>query len=284
MKFPKFLIRKLPIGPVCHTQNILKDLKINTVCDQANCPNKFECYSQKRATFLALGKYCTRSCAFCGVAHLKNPPPPDEEEPQNIALAAKRLRLKHIVITMVARDDLEDKGASHLSKIIKEVKLLNPLSTIEVLTSDFSRRFDLIDLVLSQNIDIFNYNIETVKRLSGKIRHMATYENSLKILKHVKKSKKTKFVKSGFMVGLGETKKEVFSTLKDLNAVNCDIITIGQYLSFSKKKYPVKSFISLSDFKKFEDYAKKLGIKNIYAKPYVRSSYNAGLILNSLTS
>ncbi len=288
MKLPKYLRRKLPIGPIYQTQNIIKDLKINTVCLEADCPNKFECFSKKCATFLALGKKCTRSCAFCNIEYCKNPPPLDENEPKNIAIAAKRLDLTHIVITMVTRDDLEDQGALHLAKIIKEVKLSNPLSTIEVLTSDFFGKFDLIDIVLDQDIDIFNYNIETVKRLTPKIRHIATYENSLKILKYVKNSKKTKivesrFVKSGFMVGLGETKEEVFSTIRDLHKVGCDIITIGQYLSPSKKKYPIKSFITPIEFKEYEDFAKKLGVKNIYAQPYVRSSYNAELILKTST-
>lgn len=278
MKLPPHLRRKLPIGPICQTENILKDLKINTVCLEANCPNKFECYSKKCATFLALGKFCTRSCAFCNIQYSKNPPKPDENEPKNIAIAAKKLGLKHIVITMVTRDDLEDKGAIHIAKIIKEVKLLNPTSSIEVLTSDFSLRFDLIDIVLDQGVNIFNYNIETVKRLTPKIRHIATYENSLKILKYVKNSKKTSFVKSGFMVGLGETKEEVFSTIKDLYSIDCDIITIGQYLAPHNKKYPIKSFILPKEFKEYEEFAKKIGVKNIYSEPYVRSSYNADLI------
>lgn len=282
MKFPKYLRRKLPIGPIYHTENILKDLKINTVCLEANCPNKFECYSKKYATFLALGKKCTRSCGFCNIEYSKNPKPPDKDEPKNIALAAKKLNLKHTVLTMVTRDDLVDKGANHIAQIIKELKLLNPSSTIEVLTSDFSCRFDLIDIILDQKIDIFNYNIETVKRITPKVRHIATYENSLKILKYAKKSKKTKFVKSGFMVGLGETTKEVFATIKDLHKVNCDIITIGQYLSPNKNKYPIKAFISPSQFKKYETFALKLGIKKIYAKPYVRSSYNAQLIFKDI--
>jgi len=284
MKLPKYLRRKLPIGPLGQTEKILKSLNINTVCFEANCPNKFECYSKKCATFLALGKKCTRSCAFCNIEHSKNPSLPDAKEPKKIALSAKKLNLKHIVITMVTRDDLKDKGANHLAKIIKEVKLLNPLSTIEVLTSDFSARLDLIDIVLKQNIDIFNYNIETVKRLTPKIRHIATYENTLKILKYVKKTKKTKFVKSGFMVGLGETKKEIFSTIKDLYKNGCDIITIGQYLSPNKKKYPIKAFILPSAFQEFEIFAKKLGIKHIYAHPYVRSSYNASELIQKVTS
>lgn len=281
MIFPKHFRRKLPIGPICKTENILKDLKINTVCLEANCPNKFECYSKKCATFLALGNYCTRSCAFCNIKHSKTPFKPDEEEPKKIALAAKRLELRHIVITMVTRDDLEDKGATHIAKIIKEVKRLNPTSSIEVLTSDFSCKNDLIDIVLNENVDIYNYNIETVRRLTPKIRHLATYENTLKILKYVKDTKKTLFTKSGLMVGLGEKKEEVFSTIKDLKTVNCDIITIGQYLAPNAKKYKVKAFITNEEFQEYEDFARSLGIKHIFSNPYVRSSYNAHLILKN---
>jgi len=284
MKFPKYLRRKLPIGPLGKTDNILKDLNINTVCKEANCPNKFECYSKKCATFLALGKKCTRSCAFCDIEYAKNPGKVDRNEPKKIAIAAKKLELKHIVITMVTRDDLEDKGANQLSKIIKEVKRINPISTIEVLTSDFACNFNLIDIVLDQRVDIFNYNIETVKRLTPKIRHIATYENTLKILRHAKKSKKAKFIKSGFMVGLGEKKEEVFETIQDLQKAKCDIITIGQYLSPNKKKFPIKDFITPDTFNEYKDFAKSIGVKNIYANPYVRSSYNAELIKNTASS
>ncbi|NGX33616.1 MAG: hypothetical protein K1060chlam4_01687, partial [Candidatus Anoxychlamydiales bacterium] len=168
----------------------------------------------------------------------------------------------------------------HLCKIIREVKKTNPNSTIETLTSDFSLKFDLIDLILNEKIAIFNYNIETVERISPKIRHKATYDNSLKILRYAKNSKKAKFVKSGLMVGVGETKKEVFQTIKDLNEAGVDIITIGQYLSPNNKKHPIKSFVTPKEFQEYKDFAKKIGVHNIYADPYVRSSYNAKDILN----
>ncbi|HEU64136.1 MAG TPA: lipoyl synthase [Chlamydiae bacterium] len=275
MNFPEFLRKKLPIGPLNKTIETIKKHNLHTVCTEANCPNRFECFSKKTATFLALGKECTRACSFCDIDFAKKPKKPDPLEPFNIAKSAKILELRHIVITMVARDDLEDEGANHLCKIIQEVKKLNPESTIETLTSDFSCRFDLIDLVLDQEVDIFNYNIETVERISPKIRHKATYSNSLKILKYAKESKKVKFVKSGLMVGVGETKKEVFQTIKDLKEAGVDIITIGQYLSPNNKKYPIKSFITPKEFQEYKDFAKKIFVKNIYAAPYVRSSYNA---------
>ena len=280
MNFPKFLRKKLTIGPLNKTIETIKKNKIHTVCTEANCPNRFECFSKKTATFLALGKECTRSCAFCDIDFSKKPKMPDPKEPFNIAKSAKILNLQHIVITMVTRDDLPDRGANHFCKIIYEVKKLNPNSTIETLSSDFSCKFDLIDLVLDEKIDIFNYNIETVERISPKIRHIATYTNSLKILKYAKESKKVKFVKSGLMVGVGETKIEVFQTIKDLKEAGVDIITIGQYLSPNSKKYPIKSFITPNEFQGYKDFAKKIGVKNIYADPYVRSSYNAKDILN----
>lgn len=284
MKFPSFLRKKLQIGPLNKTIETIKKHNLHTVCTEANCPNRFECFSKKTATFLALGKKCTRSCAFCDIDFEKKPKRPDPKEPLSIAKSAKLFNLTHIVITMVTRDDLEDKGAKHLCKIIKEVKKLNPKSTIEILTSDFSNRFDLIDLVLDQRVDIFNYNIETVRRISPKIRHIATYENSLKILKYAKESKKVKFVKSGLMVGVGETKEEIFQTIKDLKDANVDIITIGQYLSPNKKKYPIKAFVTPKKFQEYKDFAKKIGIRTIYADPYVRSSYNAKIILNKALS
>lgn len=284
MKFPSFLRKKLLIGPLNKTIEIIKKNNLHTVCSEANCPNRFECFSKKTATFLALGKTCTRACSFCDIDFEKFPKKPDPKEPLNIAKAAHLLNLKHIVITMVTRDDLEDRGANHFCKVIKEIKKLNPKSTIETLTSDFSCKLDLIDLVLDQKVDIFNYNIETVRRISPKIRHIATYANSLKILKYAKESKKAKFVKSGLMVGVGETKKEVFGTIKDLKEANVDIITIGQYLSPNKKKYPIKAFIDLKEFQEYKDFAKKIGIKNTYASPYVRSSYNAKIILNKALS
>lgn len=282
MIFPKFLRKKLPAGSFLYTETLLKDLHLNTVCEEAKCPNKGECFAKQTATFLALGKKCTRHCSFCDIAHSPCPDKIDEKEPYNIAIATKRLKLKHVVITMVARDDLKDQGASHIAQIIKQIKILTPETIIETLTSDFSCRFELIDIVLNENVDVFNYNIETVKRLTPKIRDKATYKNTLKILKYVKLTKKTKFTKSGLMVGLGETQQEVFDTIKDLKEVNCDIITIGQYFAANTKKYKVKNFLSLKDFESYKKFAKNIGVKMLFAGPYVRSSYNAALIKDAI--
>lgn len=279
MMLPSHLKIKIPLG-INKTLKILKKHNLNTVCTSAKCPNRAECFSKKVSTFLALGNSCTRNCSFCDIAFDKSPPPPDILEPKKIALCAKDLKLKHIVITMVTRDDLEDQGSKHIAKIIKEVKSLNPLSTVEVLVSDFSARYDLIDNVLNEKLDIFNHNIEAVKSISSKVRHIATYENSFKVLKYAKSSKKVKFIKSGFMVGLSETKKEVFETIDDLHSIGCDIITIGQYLQPGNKKYPVKRFLSPSEFKEFEEYGKKIGVKYIFSSPFVRSSYNASSVFN----
>jgi lipoic acid synthetase len=275
MKLPPWLRQKLTLGSNVVLQKILDKNKLNTVCVEAKCPNILKCYSKKIATFLALGKKCTRNCSFCDIDFDKKPSPPDENEPINIAKATLEMGLKHVVITMVARDDLIDQGANHMAKIVKEIKKLIPNITIELLTSDFSKRFDLIDIILNEDIDIFNHNIETVRSLSDKIRHIAKYDRSLEVLKYVKNTNKVKFIKSGLMVGFGETKNEVKEAILDLKNVNCDIITIGQYLQPNKKKHLVKEYVHPDIFKEYEDYANSIGIKHIYSSPLVRSSYNA---------
>ena len=279
MNLPSWLKITIPTG-IDKTEKILKKNNLNTVCSEAKCPNRADCFSKKTATFLALGKKCTRNCAFCNVDFDKNPSFINSDEPKKIAKCIQELKLSHAVITMVTRDDLTDGGASHIANIIKEIRDKTPKVTIEVLVSDFLKNFNSIDIVLNEKPDIFNHNIETVKRLTPKIRHIANYKNSLEILKYAKNSKKSKFVKSGIMVGLGEEKKEVFETIKDLHKVHCDILTIGQYLQPNKKKYPVKKFIHPSVFKEYEAFAKKIGVKNILSSSFVRSSYNASKLLN----
>jgi lipoic acid synthetase len=280
MKLPVWFRQKLTLGSNVVLQEILDKNKLNTVCVEAKCPNISKCYSKKVATFLALGKKCTRNCSFCDIDFDKKPSPPDENEPINIAKATLEMGLKHVVITMVARDDLLDQGANHMAKIVKEIKKINPNTTIELLTSDFSNQRDLIDIILDEKIDIFNHNIETVRSLSDKIRHIAKYDRSLEVLKYVKDSKKTLFVKSGLMVGFGEKINEVKDAISDLKNINCDIITIGQYLQPNKKKHLVKEYVHPDIFKEYELYAKSIGIKHIYSSPLVRSSFNAEDIKN----
>jgi len=275
-RFPSWLHRKLPAGGALYkTGELLKKYNLNTVCEEAKCPNRFECYSKKTATFLALGKECSRNCGFCDIDFSKTPKGPEADEPQRIALSVKELGLKHVVITMVARDDLEDGGGAHIAEIISKTREVNPGCTIEVLTSDFQGKTSSIDLVLNAKPEIYNYNIETVRRLTPRVRHKATYERTLEVLDYVKASGKTLFVKSGIMVGLGETFEEVIETIDDLHRVGCSIITIGQYLQPNRKKLLVKGFIDPDTFKKYEEYGHSIGIKYMHCGPFIRSSYNA---------
>lgn len=276
-RFPSWLHRKLPRGKeLFETHSILGGLP--TVCEEAKCPNRLECYSNKTATFLALGKECTRACGFCDIDFSKAPIPPDEEEPKKIATSVKGLGLKHVVITMVARDDLPDQGATHIANIIHAIREENPEATVEVLTSDFSGDVKPLYIVLDAKPEIFNHNIETVRRLSPRVRHKATYERTLELLRQVKTSGKVPFVKSGIMVGLGETDDEVKETIDDLHEVGCSIITIGQYLQPNKNKLLVKSFVTPEQFKSYETYGESIGVKYMYSGPFVRSSYNASLL------
>lgn len=276
-RFPSWLHRKLPVGgQIFKTGEIVKKYKLNTVCEEAKCPNRLECYTKKTATFLALGKACTRNCGFCDIDFTKTPLPPEADEPERIAHSVKELGLKHAVITMVARDDLPDKGAAHMGAIVRAIRAHNE-TTIEVLTSDFSGDLAALDLVLQEKPEIFNHNIETVRVLSLRVRHKAEYDRTLSILRHAKDSGQTIFVKSGIMLGLGETEAQVQETIRDLHSAGCDIITIGQYLQASRSKLLVKSFVTPEQFKAYETYGLSIGVKFMYCGPFVRSSYNANL-------
>lgn len=263
-------------------RKILQDCKTATVCDNALCPNRLECFTKSQLAFLALGTKCTRSCSFCNVAHAKKPLPPNQEEADNIVKAAKMLNLKHLIVTMVTRDDLPDQGANHMALIIKKAKTLLFDCSIEVLTSDFSGEKKLLDIVLTQKPHIFSHNLETVRRLSLKVRHKADYERSLFVLQEAKKSKNSLYIKSGIMVGLGESDTEVFATLKDLKIAGCDIVTIGQYLQPNPKKLPVKKFIPQEKFDLYKKMGKELGINHLFASPFTRSTYNSEEILSAL--
>ncbi len=283
-RFPSWLHRKIPSGGyLFKTNEILAKYRLNTVCEEAKCPNRMECYTRRTATFLALGKECSRSCGFCDIDFSKNPKAPEADEPKRVALSVKELGLKHVVITMVARDDLADGGAAALVAIMREVKKENPSVTIEVLTSDFDGNLDALDLVLQEKPEIFNHNIETVRSLTPKVRHRATYERTLSVLSHAKKTGKALFVKSGIMVGLGEKEEEVKETISDLYRAGCDIITIGHYLQPSRKHLTVKAFISPEQFKLYADFGKSIGVRHMYAGPFVRSSYNAEGVLAEAT-
>jgi len=282
-RFPSWLHRKIPSGgQIFRTNEIIDKYRLNTVCEEAKCPNRLECYTKKTATFLALGKACTRNCGFCDIDFTKTPKAPEADEPERIALSVTELGLKHAVITMVARDDLPDFGAAHIAAIVRAVRKVNPGTTLEVLTSDFSGDFAALDTVLAEKPEIFNHNIETVRSLSPRVRHKAQYDRTLEVLKRAKDSGKAVFVKSGIMVGLGETAAEVEETIRDLHQVGCDIITMGQYLQASRAKLRVKSFVSPSEFERYAEYGKKIGVPHMYCGPFVRSSYNAGLFAPGL--
>lgn len=266
------------------TEKILKKYQLNTVCEEAKCPNRGECFSKRTATFLALGKACSRNCAFCDIDFTKNPPAPDPDEPFKIASSIMELGLKHAVVTMVARDDLPDGGAQHIANIIHAIREQTPQATIEVLTSDFAGNPDSLDILLDAQPDIFNHNIETVSRLSPAIRHKATFPRTLAVLAHAKRSKKTQFVKSGLMLGLGEFVDEVLHTIMALHKAGTDIITIGQYLRPRKGKFQVKEYVSPEQFAQYREYGNELGIRHMYCGPFVRSSYNAAEVMSYINN
>lgn len=265
------------------TWEILKELNINTVCLSAFCPNIGDCFSRKTATFLILGPTCTRYCRFCAVTK-GNPAPVDPMEPKRIAKAAVRLGLRHVVITSVTRDDLPDGGAEHFCETILSIREVFPNATIEVLTPDFGGKKEAIKKVLSVSPNIFNHNIETVPRLYPKVRPLASYQRSLKLLQLVKEIRPGIITKSGIMLGLGENEKEVIAVLKDLRSVGCDIVTIGQYLQPSPAHLPVHTYLAPETFSKLESIAKGLGFLHVSSGPLVRSSYHADNFFHYISS
>ncbi len=282
-RFPSWLHRKLPMGSqIFKTNEIVDKYRLNTVCEEAKCPNRLECYTKKTATFLALGKTCTRNCGFCDIDFSKTPKAPEADEPERIAQSVKELGLKHAVITMVARDDLPDQGAAHMAAIVHAIRAHNSETTIELLTSDFSGDVNALYTVLASKPEIFNHNIETVRSISPRVRHKAEYDRTLSVLRAAKESGQVIFVKSGIMVGFGETPQEVEETIRDLKQAGCDIITIGQYLQASRPKLRVKEFVHPDQFKAYETYGKNIGVRFMYCGPFVRSSYNANLFAPGL--
>lgn len=279
-RFPSWLHRPLPKGRgLADTHLSVNSKGLNTVCVEANCPNLLECWSKKTATFLILGKACTRSCGFCDIDHSKTPPKVEEDEPARVAESVIELGLKHVVITMVARDDLEDGGANHLKKVVDEIRIRCPETSIETLSSDFLGNRDAWKILIEANPEIFNYNIETIKRLTPRVRNKATYERTLEFLNFIAKEKKGGLIKSGLMVGLGETDEEVIHSMKELKEAGVDIVTIGQYLQPNRFKLRVKRFVTPETFDYYKREGEKLGLMHVYAGPFVRSSYNANLII-----
>ncbi len=280
-RFPSWLHRDLPKGAnLFKTQAILSKYRLNTVCEEAKCPNRFECYSNKTATFLALGKACTRNCGFCDIDFSKTPKMPEADEPHRIASSVKELGLQHVVITMVARDDLPFGGAEYFAAIMRQIKTDCPDVSLEVLTSDFSGEQAALDIVLRQQPDVFNHNIETVRELTPRVRHKASYERTLSVLNYAKQSGLAGHIKSGLMVGLGETISQVEQTITDLYHAGCAIITIGQYLQPNQRKLLVKEFVTPQQFDSYKNFGINLGVKQMYCGPFVRSSYHAHEVKN----
>ena len=256
------------------TKTIVNNNNLVTVCQEANCPNITECWSKRHATFMIMGDTCTRACAFCDVK-TGVPGKLDELEPVKIAEAVKKLNLKHVVITSVDRDDLDDGGSEHFFEVINQTRKSNPNTTIEVLTPDFLRKGDAYKKVLDAKPDVFNHNIETVPSLYLKVRPGSRYFASLELLKNAKKVNKNIFTKSGIMVGLGETKDEILQVMDDLRAADVDFITIGQYLQPSTKHYPLDRYYTPKEFEDLGTIAKAKGFLLVSSSPLTRSSYHA---------
>jgi len=274
-KKPKWIRTKiLDTQNYFKTKEIINKKNLYTVCQEANCPNISECWSKKHATFMIMGDTCTRACSFCNVKTGK-PTFLDPLEPLKIAQATNELHLKHVVITSVDRDDLEDGGANHFSKVINEIRKINKKTTIEVLTPDFLRKGDAYKEVVNSNPDVFNHNIETVPSLYRSVRPGSRYFASVDLLKSVKKINKKIFTKSGIMLGLGETKDEVLQVMDDLLFAKVDFLTIGQYLQPSEKHYPLKRYVHPDEFIEFKELALSKGFLIVSSSPLTRSSYHA---------
>jgi len=256
------------------TKTIVNNNNLTTVCQEANCPNITECWSKRHATFMIMGDTCTRACAFCDVK-TGIPKSLDEFEPIRIANAVKKLELRHVVITSVDRDDLEDGGSNHFSDVIKQTRKINPNTTIEVLTPDFLRKGEAYRIVVKAKPDVFNHNIETVPSLYLKVRPGSRYFSSLELLKNVKKIDKDIFTKSGIMVGLGETRDEILQVMDDLKAADVDFLTIGQYLQPSVKHFPLDRYYTPKEFEDLGIIAKAKGFLLVSSSPLTRSSYHA---------
>ena len=256
------------------TKETINKKKLHTVCQEASCPNISECWSKKHATFMIMGDTCTRACAFCNVKTGK-PTSLDPLEPIKIAEATRELKLKHVVITSVDRDDLNDGGADHFSKVILETRKLNKNTTIEVLTPDFLRKGEAYKKVINANPDVFNHNIETVPSLYRKVRPGSIYFDSVNLLKSAKKINNQIFTKSGIMLGLGESKDEVLQVMDDLLSANVDFLTIGQYLQPSTKHYPLNRYVHPNEFAELKELALSKGFLIVASSPLTRSSYHA---------
>ena len=275
---PSWIKVRLPSNPVFFsTKALISDLRLHTVCESAQCPNRWECWSQGTATFMIAGDRCTRACGFCAVTTAK-PFALEEDEPQRVAEAVMRMKLKHVVITAVARDDLKDGGAHHFARVITAIQKMDSSIIIEVLVPDFHADDSCIQTVLDAGPDIYNHNMETVERLTPVVRSRAKYRTSLQVLRPAKQfSSRGRGIvtKSGIMLGLGETEPEIFQTMDDLREVGCQVLTMGQYLRPTPNHLPVVEFVTPEQFDLYGEIARKKGFEHVASGPLVRSSYHA---------
>ncbi len=280
-KRPKWLKKKIDLAECSQLHRLFGQMGLNTVCKEAHCPNISECFSAKVATFLILGNICTRKCRFCAVKK-GAPQPLDNDEPRRLAEAVKKLGLKHVVITSVTRDDLSDGGAEAFVRNIKVLKLMDAEIKVEVLVPDFQGNIDSIKQVVHAGCDIFAHNIETVSELYAQVRSDSNYKRSLKVLSIAKDIKPCIYLKSGIMLGLGETEEQVLGVLRDIRQAGCDFLSIGQYLAPSKNHFQVKEFIHPDRFAFYKQKAMDLGFAHVESDSYVRSSYLASKYLQGV--
>jgi lipoyl synthase len=274
-KKPDWIKVRLPRSPVFFsTKALISDLRLHTVCESAQCPNRWECWSQGTATFMIAGDRCTRACGFCAVSTAK-PFALEADEPQRVAEAVRRMRLKHIVITAVARDDLADGGAEHFAQTIRAVRALDPEIVIEVLTPDFNGKEPALASVAAAQPDIFNHNLETVERLTPFVRSRAKYRLSLSVLRRMKAADPAVVTKSGLMLGLGETESELFQAMDDLRDAQVQVLTLGQYLRPTPQHLPVVEYVRPETFAFYKEVAERKGFEYVASGPLVRSSYHA---------
>jgi lipoyl synthase len=276
VRLPEWLRIKLPQSiSFFQTRALLDDLRLHTVCESAKCPNHWECWSKGTATFMIAGDHCTRACGFCAVKTAK-PLALEADEPMRVAEATRRMKLNHVVITAVARDDLKDGGAAHFKNTIEAVRDLNPGIVVEVLVPDFNDNDAAIDMVIEAAPEIFNHNLETVRRLTPTVRSRATYDRSLRVLAKVKSRCGDRiFTKSGIMLGLGETEVELLIAMRDLREAQCDILTLGQYLQPTRAHLPVVEYVTPQKFQEYGAIAREMGFVHVASGPMVRSSYHA---------
>lgn len=273
-RFPEWLHRRLPLSLSRETSEILEKYRLNSVCESALCPNRSECWSHRTATFMILGNRCTRRCGFCAI-ETGRPDPLDPDEPERIAAAAEELGLQYVVVTSVARDDLADEGAEHFYRSIRALKARIPGVKVEVLTPDFHGRPELIGRVCEAGPSVYNHNLETVARLQRSVRPQAQYRRSLEVIEWVSGSFPGICTKSGLMLGLGEKEEEVLGASRDLREAGCEILTLGQYLSPSEEHLELVEFIPPEVFQRLADRVRQMGFREVYAGPYIRSSYHA---------